>query len=65
MKSPPTPIAGCSSAVCPKCGTSSPCVDHLEVDIGVGVQTGEHTYLCPTHGGFGYGSTGNVVFQDE
>lgn len=46
------PIPGCFTEKCPKCGTASPCVDHLEVDIGVGVQTGEHQHECPTHGIF-------------
>lgn len=39
---------------CPICGTSCPCHDWNEVDIGVGAQTFEHVWLCETHGRFGY-----------
>lgn len=58
--------AGCGTTACPRCGNLCPCVDHLEVDIGVGVQTGEHSWLCEEHGEFGWSySTGEVVFQDD
>jgi hypothetical protein len=39
---------------CPRCGAASPCVDWNEVDIGVGVQTFDHEYECPTHGCFAF-----------
>jgi hypothetical protein len=35
---------------CPRCDLESPCVDWVEVDIGVGVQTGDYQYECPQHG---------------
>lgn len=50
----PKPIAGCGSSPCPKCNESAPCVDHSEVDIGIGSQTFDHEYWCPTHGGFSF-----------
>lgn len=52
--SAPKPIRGCGSSKCPKCGETSPCVDHNEVDIGIGFQTFDHEYWCPTHGGFAF-----------
>jgi hypothetical protein len=52
-------IAHCSSTPCPKCGWQSPCCDHVEVDIGVGVQTGHHEYVCRMHGPFGYRGDGS------
>lgn len=59
-------IAGCGEVPCPKCGTPSPCCDHDAVDIGIGIQTGNHEYVCSTHGPFGWGSYGgDVVFQDD
>lgn len=61
----PTPMPGCGSSPCPKCGTASPCVDHIAVDIGVGIQTGEHEYCCPEHGGFAFPASGGVVFRDD
>lgn len=63
--SKPKPMPGCGTSVCPKCGAKCPCVDHLEVDIGVGIQTGEHEYYCEAHGAFSFTSAGLVVFQDE
>ena len=30
-----------------------PCVDHVTVDMGTGVQTGQHSYYCAEHGEFG------------
>jgi hypothetical protein len=51
------PMTGCGSTPCPKCGERSPCVDHSEVDIGVGLQTWDHEYECPTHGGFSFVDT--------
>ncbi len=54
----------CVDETCPRCGASSPCFDHIEVDIGVGVMTGEHEYMCPEHGLFAYSEIG-VVFRDE
>ena len=55
----------CGSSPCPKCNASSPCVDHIEVDIGIGIQAGDHQYWCKTHGLFGWSSSGDVVFQDD
>lgn len=58
-------ILYCASTPCPKCGTDSPCCDHVEVDIGVGTQTGEHQYHCIHHGAFGFSyATGEPIFQD-
>lgn len=37
---------------CPVCGKPCPCDDWQEVDIGVGVQTFGHVWLCPEHGRF-------------
>lgn len=55
---------------CPKCDAESPCVDWCEVDIGVGTQTWNHEYECPTHGRFAFifdeGSTRcRPIFHDE
>lgn len=73
---PPPPMPGCYAEKCPKCGERSPCVDHNEVDIGVGIQTWNHEFWCPTHGGFafvedpgvfanfGAGRT-KVIFRDD
>jgi len=62
----------CHSVKCPKCGAESPCVDHCEVDIGVGIQTFDHKYLCPEHGRFAFASSDDrfnfdkkAVFLDE
>jgi hypothetical protein len=63
-----------SGAECPRCDQNSPCVDWCEVDNGVGVQTWDHEYQCPTHGRFtfvfntatddlSYG--GEIVWRDE
>lgn len=52
--STPKPIAGCYAEKCPKCQASSPCVDHDEVDIGIGFQTGNHEFYCPEHGAFAF-----------
>ena len=54
----------CGTTPCPKCGVDCPCDDHVEVDVGVGVVTGEHEWLCPEHGLFAF-ATGGVVFRDE
>lgn len=54
MSTAPVPIRGCYSEQCPKCGSPSPCVDHDEVDIRVGTQTGNHEFFCPTHGHFAF-----------
>lgn len=32
------------------CGRESPLTDQDEVDIGVGIQTGNHVWTCPEHG---------------
>lgn len=62
----PTPIPGCYATPCPKCGENSPCVDHVEVDIGVGVQTGEHQFYCTKHGLFGFSAyESGAIFQDD
>lgn len=61
---------------CPKCGVSSECVDWCEVDTGVGLQTFDPEYRCPTHGVFAFKSTHDdadnfwyglpaPVFQDD
>ena len=55
---------------CPKCKAASPCVDWCEVNIGVGVQTWDHEYECPTHGCFGFVYDENThrsaaVFRDD
>lgn len=55
-------------ATCPRCNAASPCVDWNEVDIGVGVQTFDHEYQCPTHGDFAFvfeGHQAHPVFRDE
>lgn len=54
-----------SSATCPRCGAESECVDWIEVDIGVGIQTGNHEYMCPEHGEFGWSFDGTAVFRDD
>ena len=60
---------------CLRCDTVSPCVDWNEVDIGVGIQTFEPQYECPTHGRFAFversiaeinaGVKPRAVYQDE
>lgn len=56
---------------CPKCGAESPCVDWCEVDIGVGIQTFNHEYECPTHGRFAFvfekdnPTRSKPIFQDD
>lgn len=59
-------MPGCGSSKCPKCGENAPCVDHSEVDIGVGIQTFDHEYWCPTHGGFVYApfAAGDLFSKD-
>lgn len=72
----PQPIAGCYAEKCPRCGERSPCVDHCEVDIGIGFQTWNHEFHCSTHGGFAFveepgvfanfgAGTRKAVFRDE
>ena len=51
---PRRPMPGCRSVACPECGLAAPCVDHCEVDVGVGVQTFDHEYECPEHGAFAF-----------
>ena len=55
---------------CPKCAAPSPCIDWNEVDIGVGTQTFDHEYQCPTHGYFAFvwdltTFESKAVFRDE
>ena len=75
-RTPPRPIPGCYSVPCPKCSVPSPCVDHSEVDIGVGMQTWDHEHYCSEHGAFAFADgeekdarTGlpvrHAVFRDE
>lgn len=45
-------MASPDTTPCPKCSSPSPLVDCCEVDIGVGIQTWDHEYECPTHGRF-------------
>lgn len=60
------PIAWCGPSPCPRCGVVSPCVDHGEVDIGVGTQTFDHEYCCPAHGGFSFSHwDGQVLWRDS
>lgn len=56
---------------CPKCGADCELVDWSEADIGVGIQTFDHEYRCPAHGGFAYVRTDDeprspleAVFRD-
>lgn len=58
------------STPCPKCSAPSPLVDYAEVDIGVGVQTFNHEYECPTHGCFAFvydeaSHRSKPIFRDE
>ena len=46
---------------CPKCDAESPCTDWNEVDIGVGVQTFNHSYTCPVHGIFAWDESAPYV----
>jgi hypothetical protein len=39
---------------CPVCGKPAPCHDWSEVDIGVGTQTFNHSFMCPIHGEFAW-----------
>ncbi len=50
-----------SPVPCPKCGEYSQPHDWNEVDIGVGVQTFDHTWVCKNHGEF----SDNGAFRDE
>lgn len=55
---------------CPKCGAESECIDWCEIDIGVGVQTFNHKYQCPTHGCFAFvydveSLSGRTAWRDD
>ncbi len=52
----------CGNRECPKCKALCGCFDHVEVDNGVGIQTGEHQWLCETCGLFAFDWDGNVRF---
>lgn len=39
-------------AICPNCGGEAPCIDWVEVDIGIGVQVFDETYECSYCGAF-------------
>jgi len=59
-----------SGAECARCGQNSPCVDWNEVDIGVGIQTFDHEYACPTHGCFAFVwdeevGKGRIIWRNE
>lgn len=56
----------CTRSFCPKCGWSSPCCNHVEVDIGVGTQTGNHEYVCRLHGTFVFPNDGGEpIFPND
>lgn len=67
----PMPMPGCYVESCPKCKAQSPCVDHNEVDIGVGIQTFDHRFYCPTHGEFSFNASASwdapivAIFRDD
>lgn len=67
----PWEIRGTNRDVCPKCGVESICINETVVDIGVGAISGEQTYLCRSHGEYGYTSSSDLlvprmpVFQYE
>ena len=68
-------MRGCHAEKCPRCGERAPCVDHCEVDNGVGIETWNHEYYCKTHGRFAFVHDGpadfsspwktTVIFQDD
>jgi hypothetical protein len=55
------------TSTCPRCAVKAPCpcIDFDEVDVGIGCITGNHQYLCEVHGVFAFGSSGEVLYQDE
>ena len=55
---------GDPSGPCPRCKAPTTLYDFIEVDIGVGVQTFDHQYLCPECGEFAFVTEG-VVFREE
>lgn len=50
------------ATLCPCCMTISYLIDCIEVDIGVGVQTGNHEWECPNCGRFAF-LNGDLVFE--
>jgi len=50
---------------CPKCRAESAHTDCDEVDVGIGVITGNHCYECPTHGEFCFHHSGETFWRDE
>lgn len=47
------------------CGNECPMTDCDSVDIGVGIQTGNHVYTCPEHGDWSYDVERDLVhFRD-
>ena len=53
----------CGTNTCPRCSHLCPCLDHDEVDVGVGVIMGNHQRQCPTHGL--WADQNPTVFQDD
>ena len=53
----------CGTNTCPRCSHLCPCLDHDEVDVGVGVIMGNHQWQCPTHGL--WSDQNPPVFQDD
>lgn len=71
----PRRTAPYSDEHCPLCLAKSPCVDWQEVDIGVGTQTWNPEFQCPTHGLFAWaertveqiaaGEPARAIFADD
>lgn len=55
-------------ALCPKCNRLCPLYDCVEVDIGVGIQRGEESWMCPVHGEWTYANRwkrGEPIWRDD